>query len=158
MNSKLSFFDDLIVKSSSKVLHDIAKELDTFMATQHGVEEHAKYHDFSMIKCEDCYVVCIDVPGIKKKHLELTVEDGVNNNDRFLVITGERYDNIIPSTAEYIIHRYSSTGRFRKQVSLPLDADTLSTIHANITDGVLSVTIPRLKKEYNARVKNIPIS
>jgi len=88
----------------------------------------------------------IDLPGIDKKNVIISMERGV------LSIQGERVEEKKEESDNYYrIERVS--GKFYRRFALPETADA-EKIQANMTKGVLEITIP--KKEV-ARPKSIEI-
>ncbi len=85
-------------------------------------------------KCEDCYKLHVDVPGVKKEDVKLELKDDV------LHVIAER-----KGTIKNKLHRSYRLGKM-------FDTDNLSAEH---TDGVLVVTLP-LKIAKNT-TKNIQI-
>lgn len=91
---------------------------------------------------EYAYHVEVDLPGVKKEDINIQVEDGT------LVVSGER--NEIKEENYYKIE--SSFGSF----SLPEEAD-IENIHAESTDGVLEVIVPKLESAKIDKVKKVEI-
>jgi HSP20 family protein len=76
-------------------------------------------------------------PGLDPNALEITVDRGL------LVIAGERKSQLPPEgerTSVYARERF--TGKFRRVVSLPEDADP-AQVQASYRDGVLRVSVAR---------------
>ena len=98
---------------------------------------------------EFAYHVEVDLPGMKKEDINVQVEDNT------LVISGERKMKEEMKEDDYYKIE-SSFGSFSRSFSLPEDVD-VENIHAESTDGVLEVVIPKLKKEKVDKVKKISI-
>ena len=81
--------------------------------------------------------VVLDLPGMSKKDIDITVEDGV------LVVKGERKDE---RTHEHNghVHHERLFGRFERRVHLPEGVDE-SKLKADYTEGVLTLTAPKTK-------------
>jgi len=77
-------------------------------------------------------------PGIDPAKVEVTVDRGV------LTIAGERPSTLPPSTDREVsvYSRERVSGRFRRAVSLPEDADP-AQVQARYRDGVLHISIAR---------------
>ena len=89
----------------------------------------------------------VELPGFKSEDLIMRVESGV------LTLEGER--KFEAETKEKNYHRVErSYGKFVRGFTLPSNVDP-EKIHANLTDGVLHVELP--KKE-EAKSKTIPIA
>ncbi len=88
---------------------------------------------------EFAYHIEIDLPGISKEDIEITTEDNV------LTISGERKLN--EETKEEDYYKVESAyGKFTRSFTLPEKVD-ISAIQAESKNGVLEVTIPKLKEE-----------
>ena len=89
-------------------------------------------------------------PGLDAAKLEITVDRGL------LVIAGERASDL-PNQGErgerssiYANERFS--GRFRRVVSLPEDADA-ARVDASYRDGVLRITVARRESSLPRRIE-----
>ena len=104
--------------------------------------------DVNTIEGKSAYHVEVDLPGVKKDDIEISVDDGL------LIIHGERKFKDEVRKDDY--HRIeSSYGSFSRSFSLPENVD-IENIHANSTDGVLEVVIPKLEVVKN-KAKKIEI-
>ena len=94
------------------------------------------------------YVVKADLPGVDKKDVHITLENGQ------LRIAGERkMEKEAKGESQVRIERFHGT--FARTFSLPDDADTVG-IKADSSNGSLTVRIPRKKGARPARVE-VPI-
>lgn len=85
-------------------------------------------------------------PGLDPNQLEITVDRGL------LVIAGERASRLPPEgerTNVYARERF--TGRFRRVVSLPEDADP-AQVNATYRDGVLRISVARRESARPRRI------
>jgi len=97
---------------------------------------------------EYAYHIELDLPGIKKDDMEITTEDNV------LTISGER--KLKDEAKEEDYYRVESVyGKFSRSFTLPEKID-VENIHAESSDGVLEVIIPKLKVE-DTKPKKIEI-
>jgi len=97
---------------------------------------------------EYAYHIELDLPGIKKEDIEITTEDNV------LTISGER--KLKDEAKEEDYYRVESVyGKFSRSFTLPEKID-VENIHAESSDGVLEVIIPKLKEE-DTKPKKIEI-
>lgn len=87
----------------------------------------------SVIEGKDSYLLKVEMPGVNKEGLEISVE----NNE--LTITGRRS---LPSLEGALIHRESRSENFRRMFELDPSIDT-SRIVAKMEHGVLSLTLPK---------------
>ena len=81
----------------------------------------------------DGYMLEIEMPGVKKDGLEISVE----NNE--LTIIGRRSLPVVEGT---LIHRESRTENFRRafEIDPSIDADKIS---AKIVQGLVTLTLPK---------------
>jgi len=99
---------------------------------------------------EFAYHLEIDLPGITKKDINIQIEDNT------LVISGKRkIKKEIKKENYYKIE--SNFGTFSRSFSLPDDTD-IENIHAESTDGVLEIVIPKLKVQKIEKTKKININ
>ncbi|HKQ37242.1 MAG TPA: Hsp20/alpha crystallin family protein, partial [Verrucomicrobiae bacterium] len=86
----------------------------------------------------DKLVVKIEVPGMKKEDIDISLHDGV------LAISGERKSEEKYEKAE--THRSERfVGRFSRALSLPVSVQADKT-SANYQDGILTVTLPKAEE------------
>lgn len=91
------------------------------------------------------YIIKATLPEVEKEDVEVSVENGV------LSISGERRFEKDEETETQ--HRIESMyGRFSRSFTLPADADA-SRISAKSKNGVLKVTIPKIKEAEEKAVK-----
>ncbi|MBN2816851.1 MAG: Hsp20/alpha crystallin family protein [Campylobacterales bacterium] len=98
---------------------------------------------------ESAYHIEVDLPGVKKEDISVSVEDGK------LIISGERaYKEEVKEENYYKVE--SRFGKFSRSFTLPEEAD-IEQIHAESQDGVLEVIIPKLQSALVDKVKKIEI-
>jgi len=99
---------------------------------------------------ENAYVVEVDLPGVKKEDIKVNIDQ----EKRTLTVSGERkFKNEVKKEDYYKIE--SSYGKFLRTFSLPENVDA-ENIDAKTEDGVLHITLPKVKKE-EKEVKEIPV-
>jgi HSP20 family protein len=97
---------------------------------------------------EYAYHVEVDLPGIKKEDVDISVDGNV------LTISGERkVKNEVKEDDYYKVE--SKYGKFSRSFTLPEKVD-VEDIHAESGDGVLEIVIPKLK-EIEVKPKKIQI-
>lgn len=102
-----------------------------------------KYPRYNMEVYEDRYVYAFDLPGVKKEEISITESDGL------VTVKGVRAQQVTDEKPNY---RYTETkyGSFSRSFSVEDDSNC-ELMNAGLTDGVLRVTVPRVKKETTAR-------
>jgi HSP20 family protein len=87
---------------------------------------------------KDKYLVSVEVPGMKKEDIDVTVHDGV------LTVSGERKSE--KDVKDGTVHRTERFyGKFSRSVSLP-SAVKADKVAASYRDGVLMVEIPKAEE------------
>ena len=87
---------------------------------------------------DDRFVLSADIPGVERKDVEVTMEDGV------LTIKGERHAET-EDKREGFHRRERVHGTFMRQFTLP-DTVNADSISATIKEGVLHIEIPKQAK------------
>lgn len=90
----------------------------------------------TVLENEDGYALQVEMPGVNKKNLEISVE----NNE--LTIVGRRS---LPSIAGRAIHRESRPENFRRTFEIDSSIDT-AKISAKIERGVVTLTLPKAER------------
>ena len=91
---------------------------------------------------DDAYVVEMDLPGVKKD--DITVE--LSGNE--LVVTGDLKDGADDQSSQ----RIGRSGHVEQRMLLPASADT-DKVTASLSDGVLTVTVPKSEDQKPHRVE-----
>src|SRR5712692_9972973 len=97
----------------------------------------------SLIEDADGYRLQIEMPGVNKEGLEVSIE----NNE--LTITGRRSLSVVEGT---LIHRESRREDYRRTFDLDpsIDADKIS---AKIDQGVVTLSLPKAEQVKPRRIK-----
>ncbi len=99
---------------------------------------------------DKAYILEVDLPGIDKKDIKVNIDP----ENRTLTISGERkFKNKVKKEDYYKIE--SSYGKFMRTFSLPENVD-IDKIDAKNENGVLNITLPKVKKE-SKEVKEIAV-
>jgi len=93
-------------------------------------------------EADDSYVVSVDLPGVKKDDVEVTV------SGRRVSITGRRKDT---ERIGILRRRTRSVGEFAYDVLLPGDVDD-DKVNATMDAGVLTVLVPKAASERRRRI------
>ncbi len=120
---------------------------DTFYGRPSGEDQEsavwAPRADLS--ETEDAYVIQLDVPGIDRNDLEITLEDGT------LKVSGERRMQDEHEDGQY--HRIErSYGRFFRSFTFGPNADA-DNIEAHFDDGVLTVRVGKAEERKPRRIE-----
>lgn len=88
---------------------------------------------------EDSYTVKVEIPGVKKEDIDITVHDGL------LTINAESRYHHEDKEEGRIIHQERRYGKYVRSVRLGNDVDE-SNVKANYKDGVLQLELPKLEE------------
>jgi HSP20 family protein len=99
----------------------------------------------SVVEDADGYVLQVEMPGVNKEGLEISLEDNE------LTITGRRS---LPTIDGTLIHRESRRDNFRRTFELDPSIDG-NKIRAKIEHGVLTLTLPKAE---HVKPKKITVS
>ena len=99
--------------------------------------------NFTVEEEDNAYVVCMDMPGIRKEDIRIDVSGNV------LTVVGERHESSGKEGAESSEER-SATGRssyrhYEQSFTLPASVDA-DQVEAHLEDGVLRVALPFSEK------------
>jgi HSP20 family protein len=100
-----------------------------------------------VVENADGYLVCVDLPGVDKKDLEISAADNV------LTIKGEKKEDKKSKSGKYF-RRESWEGSFQRTISIPYGVDP-EKIDAKLADGVLTIA---LQKREEAKPKQIAVN
>jgi HSP20 family protein len=96
--------------------------------------EFAWVPELEVVERDGYVTVRVDLPGLKKEEINVTVTDG------FLTIEGERKHEVEEKEREWF-HTERTYGRFIRTLTIP-EGVTASAIVANFENGVLEITVP----------------
>ena len=98
-----------------------------------------------IFETEDALTVVMEMPGVDKANLEINVENDV------LRVSGRidlaKYEKLAPVYTEYNI------GHYRRTFTLPSSRINQERIAADINDGVLRLTLPKLEQAKPRRIQ-----
>lgn len=96
---------------------------------------------------KDNFVVTVELPGLKKEEINLSIHDGV------LTVSGERkHEREEKDGSAFRSERYF--GKFQRSVTLPAAVDA-GKVTATYKDGVLTVELPKAEE---AKPKQIAVN
>lgn len=108
---------------------------------EHDIEA-AEWHPSADVYDNDGeYLIAVDLPGIDRSALEISIDDNR------LEIRGAR---AVPNGASS--RRERPTGRFLRTFSVPGAVDQ-NNIQARYKDGVLEISLPKLKEQTSQRIE-----
>jgi len=127
-------------------LQDIERRLGAVLSANKPVQKVQTFTPAVNEKVDEKgYYLEIDLPGVKKEDVEISVNEGV------LVVAGERKLQKKDENEKYT-RIESFFGRFERAFKLPADADT-ENIAAKFEEGVLKIFIPRRQKPEGKKIQ-----
>jgi HSP20 family protein len=122
-----------------KMLEDTAKTIDSI---KDDIEKTVVDYTFvpgkDIIETDDSIIVHIDIPGIKKKDIDLRV------TETKMKVTA-KLDEEHSERSSYLTHHDRKAGFIRRSVRFPKKVVPEET-EAKYEDGVLTVEVPKLEK------------
>ena len=113
-----------------------------------GTEGGSLLANLDVSETPETVQVVLDVPGIKEKDIDVTL------NDSSLTIKGKRESEVEEKKKNY--HRIErSHGEFVRRIMLPCEVDR-DRVDAKIKDGVLTISLQKSVKAME-REKKIPV-
>jgi HSP20 family protein len=133
-----------------KPVNDIRKTFDLMNALINSVgepESQENMVDFrpniNTRETDESYHIEVELPGVKKEDVDIKVDGNV------LTISGER--NVREEVKDEDYHRVESRyGLFSRSFTLPEKVD-IAKIQAAFENGILEVSIPKLKVDTSSR-------
>ena len=113
------------------------------------VRANATAPAINVIESEKEYKVEVAAPGMTKEDFKIQLSD---NNE--LVISMEKKNETKEGEEKKYLRREFSYSKFEQALVLPDDVD-VSKIGANVQDGVLNITLPKLAPEEKAKVNKM---
>ena len=128
-----------------KELQDIERRIGAVLQANKPIQKVETFTPAVNEKVDEKgYYLEIDLPGVKKENIEISVNDGI------LTISGERKLEKKEEGENYT-RIESFFGRFERSFKLPADADA-ENIEAEYKDGVLKVFIPKKQKAEGKKI------
>ena len=140
VNPNLPFFDrDSFLTPFDKMFDQMIEQQFPNVVQQVGVKPYqgTAYPKVNVYEYDDKIGLIAEIPGLKKKQLDIEVEDGV------LTISGDKH-NVWDDAKAKILRRELKQSSFKRSFELGdlLDGDNIS---ANFKDGILSIEIPKIE-------------
>ncbi len=98
----------------------------------------------------ETYRIAVELPGVAEKDIDLTVENGM------VTVKGEKKSSREEKGDTWYFSE-RQYGSFSRTFRLPADADE-NAVSADLKDGVLTVTVPKLAPEKGTGSKKVQIS
>ena len=146
--TKVAFHTGFPIIDRDDFLTPFDKMFDQIVQTQFpditksvGVKPYqgSAYPKVNVYEYDDKVGIVAEIPGLDKKQLEVSVEEGV------LTISGDKHSTFESDGAK-VLRRELKQSSFKRQFELGelLDGEN---IKANFKDGILSVSVPKLEPE-----------
>ncbi len=126
---------------------DVGRGFDRLLGSTFGAPLSAWTPAIDVRETKNEFLVSVELPGLTKADVEITVENGV------LSLSGEKKEESEEGSAEsgrYVLER--RYGRFQRNFSLPrgIDADK---VKAQFADGILTITLPKVAAAKPRQIK-----
>ena len=146
--TKVAFHTGFPIIDRDDFLTPFDKMFDQIVSTQFpeitksvGVKPYqgSAYPKVNVYEYDDKVGIVAEIPGLDKKQLEVSVEEGV------LTIAGDKHSAFENEGAK-VLRRELKQSSFKRQFELGdlLDGENIS---ANFKDGILSVDVPKVEPE-----------
>jgi HSP20 family protein len=122
-------------------LRDFQRALDAFRSSSWlgtGLSAGGAYPPINVFRRGDDIVAIIEVPGVRKSDLDITIERNT------LRISGSKSVEYGDKAAMH--RRERLAGRFDRAVTLPISIDA-DKIRAECRDGILALYLPRAERD-----------
>ena len=142
VNPNLPFFDrDSFLTPFDKMFDQMIETHFPNVVQQVGVKPYqgTAYPKVNVYEYQDRIGIIAEIPGLKKKQLNIEVEDGV------LTISGDKH-GIEEQEGATVLRRELKASSFKRSFQLGELLDD-SKVDANFNDGILSISIPKLEPE-----------
>ena len=101
--------------------------------------------DVDILEDNDSLILKADMPGTDEDSVDITVENNV------LTVTGEVDESQHYEDKELLYHEYH-IGNYERSFRLNQDVD-VDKIEASVSDGVLTLTLPKTEKAKPVKIK-----
>ena len=136
-------------KPTRSIANDVDAWFDNFWNIDHRFNQNLNFNpNFKITENENSYFILVDLPGMDKKDIDVSVSDGM------ITISGER-KSIINQKDTFSRDEQMKYGEFKKSFYLPEDGD-VDKINAKMSNGSLSIEMLKSKK-ISADIKKISI-
>ncbi|MDX1617400.1 MAG: Hsp20/alpha crystallin family protein [Balneolaceae bacterium] len=102
--------------------------------------------ELNVYETDEAFEITVALPGMKKEDFDISYDNGV------LTISGERKREHEENGRRY--HRVESRfGKFRRSLPLPRDIIKEDEIEASYDNGILGLTIPKVKSTAGKKIE-----
>ncbi len=108
-------------------------------------ENDAYYPSIELINRDNEYLVRVELPGIDKKDLDLTITDDT------LTIKGEAKRSEEVKEDEYLLSEVTY-GKFSRTITVPTEVES-GKARAKANNGILEITLPKKKESKPKEIK-----
>lgn len=142
----MSNFNIDLEKQLSKLGRDIQQLVERAVPAR-GVDHFEPRCD--VVESEKSYSIVLDLPGMKKEEITITLKNGV------ITVSGDR--EFYLEDHEQLVRSERKQGSFSRAFALPESADT-SAVDASFDNGVLRIKISKSVSDDDGDSRSIPIS
>ena len=138
----IPFFDrDTFLTPFDKMFDQMVETQFPDITKSVGVKPYAgtAYPKVNVYEYDDKVGIIAEIPGLDKKQLEVSVEEGV------LTIAGDKH-SAFENDGATVLRRELKQSSFKRQFELGELLDG-GNIKANFKDGILSVSVPKIEPE-----------
>lgn len=142
----MSNFSIDLEKQLSKLGRDIQQLVERAVPAQGPASFHPRC---DVVESDQNYSVVMDLPGMKKEQVSITLKNGV------ITVSGDR--ELFLEDGEELVKSERKQGSFSRAFALPEHSDT-SLVNAVFNDGVLKITVSKKVSEEDGDSQSIPIN
>jgi HSP20 family protein len=142
-----SEFPTLLRRTTGNTPVTLSNWLDEVFEDAFNWTEGAFVPELNVYETDTMFEITVELPGMSKDDIDISVDDHV------LTISGERRAPNLAEENGRRFHRVESRyGTFTRSLPLPNVIDT-GKINASYENGVLTISIPKLKEKAGRKVK-----
>ncbi len=142
-----SDFPTLLRRTTGNTPVSLSNWLDEVFEDAFNWTEGAFVPELNVYETDRMFEITVELPGMSKDDIDISVDDHV------LTISGERRAPGLEEENGRRFHRVESRyGTFTRSLPLPNVIDT-EKINASYENGVLTISIPKLKEKAGRKVK-----
>ncbi len=132
----LTVFDDIL--SLEREIGNLFQGFTTGPVPARFLRSGEQYPLMNVFDANEEFVVTVELPGVKKEDIHLTVDNGM------LTISGERKTVATPDKAQWLRNEIR-TGEFSRVIELPRQVNA-GQISAELSNGILRVVLPKAEE------------